>query len=429
MNKVILAVDIGTSSLKAALIDTTGKILMNTRCRFPQRKRTGQDWLDSFTEALHFLKPQNDLSAIVISGNGPTLIGVDAGGNETDLLLWNDKIHTGSAPIGGMGSVAGESSESPSIFIPRLLAYRSLYSESYARSRWIFSDPEYLIYRLTGNPLTILPESRFERAYWTKDDLETAALDGSKLPPFVPPGTVVGTTGALFSSMSTGISLPTGIPIIAGGPDFIVAIIGTGTLEEGKACDRAGTSEGLNVCVKPHIQHPRIRTLPSVIPGLWNASYLLSETGALFHTYRTESGQTNRSYPEIMAEIESSPLVAQKGELIHPGREVVEKIGFSVRRGIETLQEATGFSPVFFLSGGQARNEIWNQLKADITGAVFAVTATPDGELMGDAIIGAYSLGEYESIQEAARAMVSVKCYYEPDPKKHLHYSEKFALS
>lgn len=414
MSRIILTVDIGTSSLKAALIDIAGNVIAHTRCRFPQKIRTGQDWIDSFTQALEILKPSKDLAAVVVSGNGPTLISVKADDSSGELLLWND-------PVGETGN-SDRQGDSPSLFIPRIRAYRSLFPASYEGARWLFSGPEYLMYCLTGNPVTILPDSRFEKAYWTPKDLADNSIDPSILPPFVLPASKTGFTNSRFPGLSAGI------PVIAGGPDFIVAIIGTATLESGRGCDRAGTSEGLNLCVPSAFRHPEIRTLPSVIEDLWNASYLLSETGAKFHTYRKESGQTLKSYPDIMTEIEQSPIFPAAGKELHPGRKIVEEIAFSVRKGIEVLFKATGVSPVYYLSGGQARNEIWNQMKADITGSVFAVTATPDGELMGDAALGCTAIGEYGSIREAAASMVRVNRFYEPDPEKLVYYSEKFAL-
>ena len=207
----------------------------------------------------------------------------------------------------------------------------------------------------------------------------------------------------------------------------MVALIGTGTLVSGKACDRAGTSEGLNVCTSSPVIHKDIRPLPSVIAELWNAAYLLPETGAQFHAWRKGSGQAMRSYPDIMRDIESSPILPGAGEALSEGRALVERIGFSVRKGIETLKDATGLDPVFSLSGGQARNDIWNQMKADITGAKFELTSTPDGELMGDAIVAFTTLGAYPSLKEAAREMVSVIHVYEANPELHAIYSDKYA--
>jgi len=418
MDRNVLAVDIGTSSLKAALVAVDGTVRSAARCRFPRTARVPGDWTGALREALGILKPDARLAAVAVSGNGPTLVSVDAAGKSGVLFMWNEP--TGSTA--GAGSVAGETPDSASIFMPRLEAFRSLYPEAFARSRWILSGPEYLVYALTGSAVTILPESRFTNAYWTPSGLAAAGMDASLLPPFVLQGSVAGTTSrTLFPD------LPGGLPVVSGGPDFTVALIGTGTLAAGKACDRAGTSEGLNVCTASRTSHPEIRTLPSVSGGLWNASYLLPETGERFHAWRKASGQGTRSYPDIMAGIEASPIFPPQGSALHPGREVVESIGFSVRRGIETLRQATLLSPEYCLSGGQARNGIWNQMKADITGAVFALTATPDGELMGDAILGFTALGEYASTEEASKSMVRIVRRYEPDPATHAAYSEKYA--
>jgi hypothetical protein len=44
------------------------------------------------------------------------------------------------------------------------------------------------------------------------------------------------------------IGLPSGVPVFDSGPDFIAALVGTATLFPGRLCDRAGSSEGLNLC-------------------------------------------------------------------------------------------------------------------------------------------------------------------------------------
>ena len=411
MEQTVLAVDIGTSSLKAALIDARGTVVRSSRCRFPKSDRVPADWVNAFNEAVADLSPDRGLAAIAVSGNGPTLVSVSERDEASALLLWNDPIpgadgHTVGAPA------------TPSIFIPRIRAFRRVFPDEFQEARWIISGPEYLIKVLTGEAITILPERRYADAYWTDASLAAADIDPAILPPFAFPGSVVGT--CCVRGMQ-------GIPVIAGGADFFVGLAGTGAIEPGIACDRAGTSEGLNLCTREPVSHPAIRTLPSLLGEYWNASYLLPETGARFHAWRRESGQLRLSYPEIMARIEASPLVPPPGMRPHPGREIVEEIGFCVRRGMETIREATGFAGEYRLSGGQARNDIWNQMKADITGSTLALTATADGELMGDAILGFMGLGVYASALDASKAMVRVDRRFVPDPALSAQYARRYA--
>lgn len=414
MNRTVFAVDIGTSSLKAALIDSFGEVLAAARVRFPRAQRTGEHWenaLSSAWAAVHSQLGDFTPNAVSVSGNGPTLASVSQDGRASAVLLWNDPLPPITAESG-----AGKT---PSLFIPRIQAFQSLHPREFSEASSLLSGPEYIVWRLTGSPVTILPDPRYEKAYWTAGDLSAEGLSGVPLAPFLLAGQRFGLTNGTAG-------IPAGIPVTGCGPDFTAALLGTGTIEPGTACDRAGTSEGLNLCLGEPISAEAVRTLPGAVPGVWNASYILSETGAIFHTWRRDNGLAAMQYPELMKQIEQSPIVPEHQGILHPGRKVVEEIGFAVRRGIETLNAIAGKDLVWRLSGGQARNEIWNRMKADITGARFALTRTPDGELMGDAIAGFAMLGEYASMEEAARAMVRIDKMYEPDPENHLLYTEKY---
>ncbi|HRR01832.1 MAG TPA: FGGY-family carbohydrate kinase [Treponemataceae bacterium] len=407
MEQTVFCVDIGTSSIKTALITASGDVLSAARFRFPRTTRRTSHWLDAYRLALRALKPEDSAAAVVISGNGPTLVSVDGRNRATALLLWND-TDTSTNP----GNYAG-----PSLFIPRILEFSHRFPREYREAHHLLSGPEYLMFSLTGNPVTVLPEERYRPAYWTSDDFTATGLNPAKMPPFVPAGSIAG---------ETTLGKRKHIPVIAGGPDFFVALAGTGAFEPGRACDRAGTSEGLNVCTKDPVHHSRIRTLPSLLPEYWNAAWLLPESGATFHDYRKSSGESGKPHPELMREILESPSAGPGKENVHPGRTVVEHIGFAVREGIETLEEATGYNPVFYLSGGQARNEVWNQMKADITGRTFVLTATADGELMGNAVLASPALGWHTSITNASQAMVRECRRFEPDPENFRRYSDKY---
>jgi xylulokinase len=222
--------------------------------------------------------------------------------------------------------------------------------------------------------------------------------------------------------------LPPGIPIIAGGADFIMALIGTGAIEPGMVCDRAGSSEGINRCtVLPGVgtapQVPAaLRALPHVIPGLWNISVIIPSSGRLFERYRVHTGQEHRGYDAILAE-------RIPGGILDPaelGQAVLMSMGFEVRAAVDTL-DRHGF-PVtgMRLSGGQSKNRRWNQLKADITGTVLQVPEQPDGELAGDAVLGAIALGEAADLPEGIGRIVHIREQYTPDAYAAAVYRERF---
>ena len=72
--------------------------------------------------------------------------------------------------------------ETKSLFLPQLAALKTFFPDEWNGSRFIFSGPEYIIYRLTGNAITVLPEKRFESAYWNETELVKFNIEKEKLP-------------------------------------------------------------------------------------------------------------------------------------------------------------------------------------------------------------------------------------------------------
>ncbi len=348
--------DIGTTSLKAGLITAGGEVVSFCSLPFsePHDRFVACSWFDVFMRAKEEVtRGQQDLkiSGIVISGNGPTVV-TDCG----LTLLWNEDTS-------GVTDLVPACARS-SLFIPKILSVKNQFPEVWEKTKRLFSGPEYLIYVLTGNVVTILPEERFTAAYWNDQMLEACGIKKNLLPPFVGLGTVCGT----FEDC----------PVIAGGPDFIVALIGTGTLRAGRLCDRCGSSEGLNFCTDRPVTGNGLRTLPSVVPGLWNVSYLIPNSGEL-------------SDEERLSEVE---------------------------RGIECLKKAAAeagvvFPEVMAVTGGQTNDQLLLKEKAQ---RLNMKILRPENnfahcELLGDLCAGLLGTGCFKNLQEASDFIVKMEPY------------------
>ena len=246
-SKASFCIDIGTTSLKAALISECGFVFKSTVVRFSSKEiqdpfEIANCWKNSFFEAGKNLEVSNyDLIAICISGNGPTLTSVC--NNKTFTLLWNNNSFSVKNPI-----------QTKSIFIPRLLLLKENFPEIWQNSEFILSGPEFLINELTNSKVTILPENRFIQAYWQKEELLEYEISDKLLPDYVPLGYKAGFVKS-ENLEKLNISGSKKIPVFCGGPDFITALIGTNTLSVGKICDRSGSSEGINLCTHKSIQN------------------------------------------------------------------------------------------------------------------------------------------------------------------------------
>ncbi|MGP1577352.1 MAG: xylulokinase [Treponema sp.] len=428
MQSGIFAADIGTSSLKAAVIDPCGTVFAFTRIFFSQPV-TPVEWIKAFFSAWQQLSKNRNIEAICISGNGPTLAAVrerkvpytkklrsthilpewymsyvleTAAADR--LLLWNTAVDAGTAcPKTG------------SLFLPRLYAFKRYAPAEFAAANCIISGPEYLISVLTGNAVTVLPDSRYTRAYWTQELCRQYGIDDALLPPFVPLGVEAG----YFC----------GIPVITGAPDFIAALLGTNTVSAGTACDRAGSSEGINICTQNQPSAEQTLLLPSAISDLWNISYLIPDSGSSFLTFIQQNGYGTDDYSICMEALCAEPFSASgsyPATFAGKGRAFVEALGFKIRYGMDILEKAAGVQPVYTLSGGQAHNPLWCSLKASITGRVFALPHFADAELLGNTATALYALGYVKSLKEAAALMYRVDRYYEPEPDSAAHYQDAY---
>jgi len=167
---------------------------------------------------------------------------------------------------------------------------------------------------------------------------------------------------------------------------------------------------------------------------------------------RRITGQSERNYREILQDIENLPLdrnrpyffpsferngdfeFAQGGFLeLHPdhtredmGRAIVESIAFGIRRVLETLEDAGCEVGELRVTGGQARNVIWNQLKADITGKRILVPEIEDAELLGGAACALVQQKEFASLREASDQLVRLRAVFQPRAERLVVYDELY---
>ena len=413
---------------------TTGGAALSF-AREPYRGAAPLCWADALFRAVDVIAaacPGRAAAAVVITGAGPALVPESADGRVLGFLPW---------------SASGAAYGGPSLFLPGLAAFRERNPGVYSSAALFFSSQEWLSHVLGARPVTALPHGAYAPYYWDERQCAALGVDASVFPPFVSMGSCIGRVrgerdGAALPvprpPAAFGKLLPEGTPLLAGGPDFIMALIGTAVLEPGMICDRAGTSEGINLCID-EAEYARLRELrgngagpgaalrllPHAVPGLYNAAVIIPRSGALFEEFRVqrnapgvcgaESAAPETVYAALMEEI--------AGDGNHPARAVLGRMAANVKAALETLRAAAGIDGAgpLALSGGQAKSPIWNQMKADATGAVLVVPEIPDGELTGCAVLGALFLEgtgggkDFAArLVEKARAVVRMRERYVP---------------
>ncbi len=467
---MILAFDIGTSWIKGALVDPQGRLVAQARhpvAALPAAQPRFHEvdprqWLEGVRQVAGRMlaNRRRRVRAVVVSGNGPTLIPTGEDGEPVHPAInWLDRRAIEESRL--IGRATG-STVDPSFFLPKAYWLFRRRPEIYRRTRRFFSCPEYIDFLLTGSAYTILPSEGFSRYIWTEKAIRALGLDAEKFPPFVPPGS---SAGPVTPAAAERLGLPAGVPVFAGGPDFIMSLLGSGTVRPGRVCDRGGSSEGVNLCAQAPVADPRLLVLPHIIEGLYNVSGLISTTGRALDWFRGIIGRRQEEFADYLEEIGRVPpgagrllflpyLAGERSPLWDPhargtflgltlahtpldmSRAVVEAVGYAIRDVLEIMAENGLQVREMRVSGGQSRSAVWNQIKADITGRSILELEVHDSELLGAACIGFAALegvrpgaaGAGDGLADAAERLVRVRRTYEPNPARRPLYDELFRL-
>jgi xylulokinase len=459
---MMLVYDIGTSHLKGALVTSSGKVV--SRARAPMRLRESRDpthresdpndWLAglAIVTAELGLREKGRIRGVVVSANGPTLVAVNGDGEPLDLAMtWMDRRAREEADL------IAEFSDAPldaSFYLPKALWIMRHKPDVYERTRHFLACAEYVSFFLTGNPSRIIPTPLFKEFFWNEEAIQQLRMDADKFPPYLEPGDIVGTVS---QRAQEAIGIPAGIPVIAGGPDYIMSILGTAAISTGRTCDRAGTSEGINLCWSAPVRDTGLLCFPHVMRGHYNVSAMVSSSGSALDWAARTFGRRGMDFEGMWKEAQAAPPGARrllflpflaperfpiwdnrlKGAFLglsleHGRREmmraVVESTGFAVR-GIIAAMERNGCRlNDLRVSGGQARQPLWCQVRADITGKNVLLPEQEDSDLVGNACVGFYAVEEYDSLSAACDGMVRFQKTYMPNPDTLSLYDDLYGV-
>lgn len=477
MSEYVMTFDIGTSSLKAAVIDRAGQVIAEGSATYPVKQpRPGYAEQDPDKIWSHICDTSRavlrrcaaspvDVQAVVFVAPWKNIIGLDHEGNVLrDSIIWMDGRASNQAARlnDAYGSFVGTGQE----YWPRLMWMKENESDLWDRSQHIIGLNTFLKYRATGTistePSDDLIRSANPRlgAYYAAV-LDAAGLTGDldKFPPARPSTDAVGT---LTAAAAEALGLRPGTPVFGGFGDLVAITWGVGRAQLGDTHIYFGTSSWLVSLVEDRFQlaAPQYFSVNSESEG---ATFAL-QTGCLAldwlvdQLYRVERSVLNGDIFALIgkdvAEIppgsegviathwltgELAPLSKNsKGMFInlttttdrrHMARAMMESICFSHRRNLDAYAERTGKRPANIrVVGGGAVSDVWMQILADVLQVTVQVPDAPryTGTL-GAFYCAALGLGWIEDLAAVADAVRIQKEYY-PDPANREVYERNYRI-
>lgn len=443
--KIFLCIDAGTTRFKAAVINSSGRIIKKADYYYnPLHMRSFKYHTykpDSFYNALFStLKKMEiskfEISGIGITGHGQTFVPVNASSAipHTEIVGYMDerliKYFNMVKEVKGQNPVS-------LMYIPLALFYKYEYPEAYSDIDFFLTPADYIIYLLTGSIQTSVSTPSINP--WDIEDLYTFDLNVKKFPGFRYMGHPAGKTTYEAEKI---FGIMRGIPVFTMGGDFAMGTVGTGTVEKGKSYERFGTSAGINLCWNRGIHDRRILSYRHIVRGFWNVSGIINSAGIAIDWIRRIVGV--KEIPEIpinrLGEIplflpylmgEKTPFWSQdvKASIygIHSkttAREIIASIILgillSIRSSIDIIESGGGrFEKPIVISGWWAKQDWFTQLHADTIGRNFAVLDAKDAELIGIAAVLSTITGIYKNLRDAVHSMVHIQKVYRPDKKRY----------
>lgn len=488
--QLLLGLDVGTTALKVALFDCSGKMLaVSTREYDLETPKSNYVEVDAevywraLKDGLHDMEKQysiqpSDKVALSISAQGETIVCMDKNGKALrKAIVWMDNRADAEAldlqkKFGNEEcyKVTGQTSFEPCWPASKVLWIRNNEPEVFKNTHKYLLVEDYVIYRMTGkfySEGSLMCSSTYwdiiNKRYWP-EMLEYLGIREDQLPEVVESGVAV---GPMSPEARAELGLEAEVTVCTGALDQAAGAIGAGNIREGMFSETIGAALAICVPVSKPVFDPN-RKMP--------LHYFALPDTYMIHTFTT-GGMTLRWFRdkfcmnERAVEANGGPdaydLIGREADGVPPGceglvmlphlsgslapdvnakakgvwfgfglnhtkahfaRAIMESLGFILRRNLEALGDMGIIVKEVRSLGGGSKSPVWNQLKADINGVTLVTVKSGEAACLGVAILAGTAIGVFKDVQSAVDSMIEVKDRYEANPKDKPVYDESFAM-
>jgi sugar (pentulose or hexulose) kinase len=313
----ILAIDVGTQSVRAMIVDPAGNLLARTKVPIeayvpgpPGCCEQDPDlYWRAIGEACLRLWDQPAARRDAIAGvalttqRGTVVITDEAGEPLRRAMVWLDQSRAEGLPrLGGRWGLAFRAAgvtETVATFMAEAEAnvLRRREPETWARVGRYLLLSGFLVHRLTGHfrdsvaaQVGYLPFDYKGLAWAKPSDWKWLAVPVERawLPDLVPPG---GRLGEISASASEATGIPTGLPLIAAAGDKACEVLGSGALEPHVGAISLGTTATFNTTHRRYVEVvPVVPPYPAAVPGAYSLEVQVTRGYWMIEWFKREFG-------------------------------------------------------------------------------------------------------------------------------------------
>ncbi len=456
--RYLLGADIGTTSLKAAVFDETGKQIRSVTKDYTltvsgdRVEFAAEDYFRLFSKAYEEVCEGLEITALSVDTQCETLILTDDAGTPLcPAIVWLDNRAAKEAELirekfGNelVYSITGQPEITATWPAAKLLWVKENLPDVFAKTKKIFLLEDYILYRLTGKFVTeqTLQSSslyfNIKTLTWWQEMLDFIGITPSQLPK--------------IEKSATPIGHYKGAAVVTGAIDQIAGAIGAGVIGKGIISEMTGTTMAIfaptekipayDPCsiIPCHVNFDGKYCLLAWTPtaGIalkWFKNNLceqfnFAELDALAETVAPGcNGLTFLPYlcGSTMPKYDPSARGAFLGLTMehtraHMVRSVLESVACLLKENLDYMHaDCTEIRSM----GGGANSPLWCQIKADMTGKRIVTLKNNETACLGSAFLAGLGAGIYRDISECAD-MVAVRREYIPDGKDYSECYKNF---
>jgi autoinducer 2 (AI-2) kinase len=302
---------------------------------------------------------------------------------------------------------------------------------------------------------------------WSRELIELCDFPPSVFPAVREPGSVL---GGVTSSAAAETGLAPGTPVVVGGADTQLGLLGIGVAEPGRVTIVGGSFWQTTVVAdSPRIDpERRLRTLCHVVPGQWMVEGIGFYSGITMRWYRDAFCELDKERAAVRG-VDPYVVMQEAATSVPPGSDGVmgifsnvmdakrwvhaspSLVGFNVDAparsnrvaGIRAIEESAAYvarshlqiiesligasvQEVVF-TGGSAKGALWPQIVADVLGVPVHIPVVKESTALGAAICAAKGAGLVADIADEARRVARLERTVTPDPVAHAAYTQLHA--
>ena len=476
---VSLGIDLGTSELKAILLDSQGGVLAQAGARVSvDRRQSGwseqhpADWWQACLAALGQLRAEHPtawgrIACIGLSGQMHGAVLLDPANQVLyPAILWDDSRaivqaeqlnrdfpdyaqHTGSLAMAGLTA-------------PKLLWLQQHEPQIFGQIDCVLSPKDYLRLLLTGERFSDMSDAAgtlwldVASREWHEPMLQATGLTRAQMPTVLEADQ---RAGGLRAEAAQVLGLPIELPVAAGGGDNPVSAVGIGAINAGDAFVTLGTSAAI-VAITDHAAGNPARVVHSfchALPGRWYTMGAMLAGASCLRWVTRLLGQPDEqtlltlmdaALPVDQPVTVSNPLFLPylagertphndpllRGGFMNLGHDstpamlgyaVLEGVGFGLMDAMNAVLSAGATINACALVGGGARSDYWAQLLANILDReVYTLHGSELSACIGAAKLGFLAIGQGKDLLQAG---MPVKARYQPQPAVQPVLRERYA--